>query len=532
MKQAPAYVVGCKLNDLTNDGSQVDSQNNTLEPMIEGWPITATGVDGGTVNTQTGPDGCVNFAINGFGGTVTVAEGSLGADWFQTTPLSGRPRSGTSPAYTVSGGVVTSTDIQPGDILQIDFGNFNDSCADGHCVPPDCLTHPSPNCPLPSLLVTKTANPSYKINWTLNKAADQTEVHASSSPATANYTVTVTHDQGSNFANAGNITVTNPTVADAIGVTVSDDLGVPGWNCSVPLGSNILIGAGETITLAYTCSNGSLTAPPLDVLTNTATASWTTPFGSGSAAGTAPVNFNQAVVVDSFVSITDPMAPGGSVGSVSYTDTSAQLLHYAAQLSGTPGTCVDVPNTATLKSSTVNSLLVPLTSDATVKVCVAKDVTVAKTAATTFKRTYNWKVEKSVDTTRQNISGGTGAFNYTVKVTQTGQTDSEWKVTGTITVTNSNTFQSMNVNVADSLPGSATCTVETPALTVAASSTASTNYSCTYSSAPPAELVNTANVTWNKDTYTTPTGAASGTAPVTFGLPTTTVNKVVTVKDV
>ena len=43
--------------------------------------------------------------------------------------------------------------------------------------------------------------------------------------------------------------MTNPTVADANGVTVSDDLGVPGWSCSVTGGSNILIGAGETVTL-------------------------------------------------------------------------------------------------------------------------------------------------------------------------------------------------------------------------------------------------------------------------------------------
>src|SRR5258706_6458068 len=50
MKPTPAYVVACKFNDLNNDGSQVDSQTSTLEPMIEGWPITATGVDGGPVS--------------------------------------------------------------------------------------------------------------------------------------------------------------------------------------------------------------------------------------------------------------------------------------------------------------------------------------------------------------------------------------------------------------------------------------------------------------------------------------------------
>ena len=48
-------------------------------------------------------------------------------------------------------------------------------------------------------------------------------------------------------------------------------------------------------------------------------------------------------------------------------------------------------------------------------VCVGKDLTVSKTAAGTFNRTYLWEISKDVDKTSVNIAdGGTATFNYTV----------------------------------------------------------------------------------------------------------------------
>ena len=63
-----------------------------------------------------------------------------------------------------------------------------------------------------------------------------------------------------------------------------------------------------------------------------------------------------------------------------------------------------------------------------------------KDVTPTFTRTYLWKISKDVDkTTATSRNGGTATFNYTVDVEQTGITDSGWKISGTITVTNPNT---------------------------------------------------------------------------------------------
>src|SRR5207247_2590492 len=176
-----------------------------------------------------------------------------------------------------------------------------------------------------------------------------------------------------------------------------------------------------------------------------------------------------------------------------YTDPSPKVYTYSTTISGTPGTCVTRDNTATVTSTTPATTMTPLTKSASVKVCAGLDPTVTKTAAASFKRTYNWTIAKSVDKSSANISGGTAAFNYTVTATETGVTDSDWKVTGAITVANPNDWEAITVNVADSIPNGGTCTIDGGAsLTVPKSSSASASYTCTYASAPTAsDFINT-----------------------------------------
>ncbi len=126
--------------------------------------------------------------------------------------------------------------------------------------------------------------------------------------------------------------------------------------------------------------------------------------------------------------------------------------------------------------------------------------------------------------------------DYSVGVTQT-YVDSAWKVTGTITVTNPNTYAVTNVAVVDTINNGGVCTVSGQASLLIASIAANGNsgplgYECTYAAAPsPASGVNTATATWDKSANYTPTGSASGTAPAVFGGPTTEVLPVVTVDD-
>lgn len=162
-----------------------------------------------------------------------------------------------------------------------------------------------------------------------------------------------------------------------------------------------------------------------------------------------------------------------------------------------------------------------------VAVIWGQDLTVSKTAAASFTRTFNWSVTKSVDKTLvERIGGGTGTFNYTVNANETGYTDSNWQVTGTITVSNPNNWEPITANVTDAINNGGTCTVAGGTnVTIPASQSVTLNYTCTYTSAPsPASFINTATATWDATTASTPDGSATGTATGTFGPPTTIVN--------
>ena len=154
------------------------------------------------------------------------------------------------------------------------------------------------------------------------------------------------------------------------------------------------------------------------------------------------------------------------------------------------------------------------------------DLTVTKTATPTYTRTYTWDITKESDATYNLLAGQSVDHDYAVGVTQT-YVDSAWKVTGTITVTNPNTYAVTNVSVVDTINSGGVCTVSGQASLLIASIAANGNsgplgYECTYAAAPnPASGTNTATATWDKVANFTPTGSASGTAPAVFGGPTT-----------
>src|SRR5215467_13215112 len=100
--QQSANIKVCKFNDQNDNGSQDNG-----EPLIPHWPITATGVTGGTVNAQTDDSGCISFAVSTFSNndgtqTVTLTEGTQGVGWTQTAPSDG--------SCTLTGSVVNQAD--------------------------------------------------------------------------------------------------------------------------------------------------------------------------------------------------------------------------------------------------------------------------------------------------------------------------------------------------------------------------------------------------------------------------------------
>src|SRR5206468_3770681 len=133
----------------------------------------------------------------------------------------------------------------------------------------------------------------------------------------------------------------------------------------------------------YTCTYSS--APTSSTGTNTAEISWPD-IGStlNTATATQDFNFDDATpaLIDESVTVTDTL--GGTLGAVSYTDSSPKTFTYSQTFSGDPGgTCTDHDNTATFTTNTSGT-----TGDAsqTVTVCVGANLTASKTATAAFTR--------------------------------------------------------------------------------------------------------------------------------------------------
>lgn len=156
------------------------------------------------------------------------------------------------------------------------------------------------------------------------------------------------------------------------------------------------------------------------------------------------------------------------------------------------------------------------------------DLVVTKDVTTSFKRTYTWNITKSVDKTLVKQVGGSAVFNYSVGVAQTGLTDSNWAIAGTITVFNPNDFDVAGVNVTDAISGVGACAVTGGTnLTVPANDSVQVQYGCAMPNG--ASRTNTATATWLD--FGSPNTSASFSIDFKFTTPTTTVNKSITVTD-
>ena len=165
----------------------------------------------------------------------------------------------------------------------------------------------------------------------------------------------------------------------------------------------------------------------------------------------------------------------------------------------------------------------------------ADDPVVTKDAKATFKRTFPWDIDKSVecaggspygtyDQLVQKVSG-TVKCDYTIDLTKGDGVDSAWKVVGTISVFNPNddgpvTLDGVTDDIGDP---NATCIVDkTNGLNVPAADTVEYPYECSWppSVAPdPTSGDNTASASWLEQPVGDSTLAANsgtGTAAFTF----------------
>jgi hypothetical protein len=528
------------------------------------WEVPFTWDDGSSMNPAI-QDNCATVTDTFNNGTpdtlgTVCADGTHSGDG---TILDGNPPTYDSKSQTWTFHYSRTLDTTPGACATYDNTadfttstlNLSDSTTNDNSASVEA-------CEGADLTLAKNASTSYTrtYNWTISKSANKSgKIVQSGSTLGVNYSVTASETGFTDSAiqATGTITVSNPNNWEAVQLSnVADAQTSNGGTCSYTNGTSAnataSIPASGSVTLDYTCTWPDGTLPSNG--TNTATATWdataaSTPDGSADS-NAAAVNFGgPSKTVNQTVTPTDTFNGGtgvdlctldtsGAPGSCTLTasdDTSnltTETYNYTRTLTGTPGTCKTFPNTA-------GFVEISPTSGWSVTLCVATDLTVGKTANTSYTRTYSWTITKTVNHNRYTAVGGTVTPTYTVVVTQGSSTDSNIKATGVITVSNPNDFEAVKLTgVSDAIGTGWTCSIDTGSVanetaTIAASGQVTLNYTCTYSgsSLSAAAGTNTATATWSATTANTPDGSKSGTAPVTFGGPSATVNKTITPTD-
>jgi hypothetical protein len=387
------------------------------------------------------------------------------------------------------------------------------------------------------LTVTKNATPSFdrKFDWTVEK---QVALGTCANPGTFQDDIDVALFTGQsvdvcwkivstrgaaqdyNFAVNGTISVQNSAPIAATGVNVSDSISddlAATVDCDADAAgnqnTNLTIAANSTRQCTY-----SRSLPDKTTRLNTATAT----LSGQSYTGTASVNFtgvNPTDVEDEDATLDDTRFEG-TFGAQPATQTYDENL----ACDGDQG---ENKNTATLTETDTST---NRTDFAQVDL-TCYGLTVTKNATTTFTRTWTWDIDKSADQTSIVIQkDGSADINYEITVGTTGYTDSDWAVSGTITIQNSAPIAANGVSVADvvsnDLAATVDCDADTPGNQTTVNITANGSATCSYSRSLPngESRTNTATATLAGTDYT-------GTAPVTFGAPTTKVDECVNVTD-
>src|SRR3954447_4811026 len=312
------------------DTTQCDAANDpngANQPYLL-WILTT---DGGSItNDATTP-------VLHLGGT-----GS--GDYTTTNPSANSAAHFVTPYVTPDSNLTANADMN---ILTTGNGAWNLVISHG------CAGTVTPPPPPPT--ISKNAAGAYTTRWTwgIAKSVDKTKVEQVGGTATFNYTVSATHDGGtnSNVQVSGAIEVTNPNSAAVTFSGLTDQLS-DGTTCTVTTsGSTLTPGANP---FSYSCSPSALPSGQLD---NTATLTWgdqTLSDGSVLKAGTAPytfsnISFTQTKADDS-VTVSDTL--GGSLGTVSATDPSPTTFTYAKTVNVPQFGCQQVDNTATFTTNT------------------------------------------------------------------------------------------------------------------------------------------------------------------------------------
>ena len=402
-------------------------------------------------------------------------------------------------------------------------------------------------CDQENLIVSKKVKASYErdYDWSITKEVDKTDFTvAGSNNAEAHYKVTAkaSAPQDSAKTVSGTITITNPnkTVGE-LTATVTDIISIDKGTCTIKGtdadadadGFQVILEDEQTVTLDYDC------VVPEDTnisegYSNTALVIWGK---NRSQKAVEEFTFEPAKVTDEVVTVVDNKTTGDFVelGTLNVSEA-PKNFDYTLPLAGVTGTCTDYTNTAMVNEKTDQGEENSASAKATV--CSGADLFVEKNVAGTMNRSYLWDIDKEL-LSQQPIAADpeTGKVNvdYRVTVTQPSYTDSNWKMTGQITVVNTNDWQDVAATLTDvtDIGGGAACTItgvdgknitdSDPSLdgfqlVIPRSTTWKLNYECSFTSQPSYEGKNTATVTWDAVAASTSGSSHSFSAPITEGI--------------
>lgn len=161
--------------------------------------------------------------------------------------------------------------------------------------------------------------------------------------------------------------------------------------------------------------------------------------------------------------------------------------------------------------------------------CYHYELTVSKTATGTYTRQYDWDINKEcLGGSSINLAvGATANYPFKWTATNTGYTDSDIKVVGTITIENNTPFSTTVTSIAGALSDGTGASVSGCPTPFALAAGASKD--CSYEASPDglAAGVNTVTVSTNSSVVL----GDEAITNYTFGSPTTEIDKCITVTD-
>ncbi|MGH7491318.1 MAG: T9SS type A sorting domain-containing protein [bacterium] len=161
--------------------------------------------------------------------------------------------------------------------------------------------------------------------------------------------------------------------------------------------------------------------------------------------------------------------------------------------------------------------------------CFHYKLTLSKTATTEFTRTIDWSIDKSCEGDNPLTLSTGQTFNYPFSWSVSAEaTDSDWKVTGTITIANNTPFSATITSVSDVLSGNIAATLDC-GTSFPYDLASGATLECTYTAEPGGAINGTNTVTVETNTDLVEGGTA--TADYTFGDPTSLVDECITVTD-